>query len=145
MQKFQRLMDNGLPDPIVDAAQKLVDDSFRQEQYQDKKSSKWAGRENDDEAGEARGNRRALLVGPVPRRNPGTPLWQSVEAERRGKDIVIGTDVEYAQVHNEGLRSGKGSGFTMPKRQFMPIPGEASPIDAEVEKWMDDQMNKIFG
>lgn len=25
----------------------------------------------------------------------------------------------YGRVHNEGLRSGRGSGFTMPKRQFM--------------------------
>lgn len=29
------------------------------------------------------------------------------------------TDVPYARVHNEGLRAGRGSGFQMPKRQFV--------------------------
>lgn len=138
MKKFERLIDNGLPDHIVVVAQKLVDDSFRQEQYQDRKSSKWSDRKNDDEAGEARTNRRAILV-------QSGKLIGSVEAERRGKDIVIGTDTEYAQVHNEGLNAGRNRSVKMPKRQFMPIPGEASPIDAEVEKWMDNEMNKIFG
>lgn len=138
MKKFERLIDNGLPDHIVVVAQKLVDDSFRQEQYQDKKSSKWQSRKNDNEAAKSRTNRRALLV-------QSGKLVASVEAERRGKDVVIGTDTEYAQVHNEGLNAGRNRNVKMPKRQFMPIPGEASPIDAEVEKWMDDQMNKIFG
>jgi phage gpG-like protein len=29
------------------------------------------------------------------------------------------TTIDYAEVHNRGLKSGRGSGFTMPKREFI--------------------------
>ena len=38
------------------------------------------------------------------------------------RTILVGTSnrtVAYAQVHNEGLQSGRGAGFTMPKREFI--------------------------
>src|SRR5690606_5876257 len=134
--KFKRLM-RDLMDYAQVALQKVVDDSLRNEQYQDKKSPKWQGRKNDDEAGDARTNRRALLV-------KAGNLIRSVEVEQTKDSIVIRTDSEDAQVHNEGLTTGKGRRTKMPKRQFMPIPGEASPIDDKVEKWYDGEMDKIF-
>ena len=138
LKKFAVLASDRFPDHVVNEAQKLVDDSFRAEQYQDGRSSKWAARKNDDQAGEARTNRRALLV-------KSGKLIGSVEAERRGNDIIIGTDVEYAQVHNEGLNAGRGRSVKMPKRQFMPVPGErVEKLDRAVEQWLDAEMDKIF-
>lgn len=139
LQKLNTLIGKRLPDKVVDAAQQIVDESFMKEQYQDGKSSKWKGRKRDKEAAKERSQRRALLV------KTGA-LIKSVEVGQRGQDIVISTDTSYAQVHNEGGHSGRGAGFTMPQREFMPIPGEANDkLDKDVEKWLDGEMDKIFG
>jgi len=37
----------------------------------------------------------------------------------RGREIWFRSLAEYAKVHNEGLRAGRGKGFVMPKRQFI--------------------------
>ena len=39
--------------------------------------------------------------------------------------------VPYAQVHNEGGRAGRGTGFDMPQRQFM---GDAEELTANIDK-----------
>ena len=44
-------------------------------------------------------------------------------------EIVFVVKAPYAKVHNEGLKAGRGSGFTMPQRQFMPIQGKGQPAD----------------
>jgi phage gpG-like protein len=133
------LIERRLPEQVEVIAQKLVDDSFMKETYQDGKSEHWKGRKNDSEGNEARDNRRALLV-----KSGG--LIKSVEVERNGHDISISTDKPYAQVHNEGLRSGKGKGFDMPQRQFMPEPGERNEkLDKDIETWLDGEMDKILG
>lgn len=144
LNRFLLMAETKIPHHIRDEAQKLVDESFRQEQYQgDKKSSKWDQRSDDDEAGEARTNRRALLV-------KSGRLIAATEVELRGKDTVaIAVNdpqaSEYAPVHNEGLKAGRGNGFKMKKRQFMPIPGESVPeLEAKVGKWLDNEMDKIF-
>lgn len=55
--------------------------------------------------------------------------------------ISIGTDVEYAQVHNEGLKAGRGSGFTMPKRTFLDIDKET---EREIHNVIDVEFDKFF-
>lgn len=143
VQKFKTVIERKLPDLIKDKSQQIVDSSFEAEQFQDGKSPKWQGRKNDAESGKARSDRRALLVDTA-------KLIGSVEAEVRGKDTVaIAVNdpeaSEYAAVHNEGLQAGRGAGFKMPKRQFMPAPGEDFPeLDKHVEKFLDDEMDKIF-
>jgi hypothetical protein len=62
LRKLDDVIQKKLPGHIKDKAQQLVDKSFEQEQFQDKKSSKWEARKNDNESGKARKNRRALLV-----------------------------------------------------------------------------------
>lgn len=138
LRKFVVLASDRFPDHVVTEAQKLVDESFRAEQYQDGKSTKWAPRKADPEAGLARTERRALLV-------QSGRLIGSVEATRRGGDVVIGTDVEYAQVHNEGGNAGKNRSARIPQRQFMPIPGQrVEKLDRAVETWLNSEMDKIF-
>jgi len=41
--------------------------------------------------------------------------------------IVFRVKLPYAKVHNEGLRAGRGAGFQMKQRQFMPIEGKGQP------------------
>lgn len=139
--EFERFVTQTLPDHIEYHAQKLVTESFQKEQYQGENSSKWAGRKNDKESSKARTSRRALLVGAA-------ELIRSVEVYRVGPVITIGSDKVYAQIHNEGLQ-GMAFGkypFQMPKRQFMPIPGEDMPsaFDKEVEEFANKMMDKIF-
>jgi phage gpG-like protein len=138
-EKTKVLLHKELPEFVEQQAQKIVDESFQKETYQDGQSTHWKERKNDNESAKQRQERRALLV-------KSSKLIRSVEAERRGDEIIIGSDAEYAQVHNEGLKAGKGKGFNMPKRQFMPIPGESNPLlDKRVEKFLDDAMDKIWG
>lgn len=47
----------------------------------------------------------------------------------------------YGQVHNDGLRAGRGSGFIMPRRQFM---GHTEELNDQVVKALEQQMAKIF-
>jgi len=130
--QFNRLADVRFPDKVMDVAQQMVDESFRKETYQDGKSARWKERKNDSESSKERTERRALLV------KTGR-LIKSTGAERRGNDIIIGSDTPYSERHNEGK---KGT----PRRQFMPAPGERNEkIDKTVEKWLDSEMDKIFG
>jgi phage gpG-like protein len=46
----------------------------------------------------------------------------------------------YGRVHNEGLRAGRGSGFTMPRRQFM---GENPELNDIIVKKLQEQLEKI--
>lgn len=51
------------------------------------------------------------------------------------------SNVEYADVHNEGLRSGSGRGFKMPKRQFM---GNSRSLDKKIQTRIDNRIKKAF-
>lgn len=127
--KINKFSKEELPEKIRNLAQENIDQSFEKEQYQDGKSSKWEGRKNEGES--SRTERRAILV-------KSAELIQSTEATIEGSTIVIGSDTKYAQRHNEGLKD-------MPKRQFMPIEGEAPPFENDIEQFIDDAMDEIFG
>jgi phage gpG-like protein len=55
--------------------------------------------------------------------------------------VRIYNNVEYANVHNAGLRSGRGKGFRMPKRQFM---GKSAELDKLVQKTIEKELTKIL-
>ena len=50
-------------------------------------------------------------------------------------------DVDYAKVHNEGLRAGRGKGFQMPKRQFM---GQTTKLSIIQRATIDKVIDKIW-
>jgi phage gpG-like protein len=55
----------------------------------------------------------------------------------------FGSKEPYGRVHNEGLRAGRGSGFTMPKRQFIgDHPKLRQAIIEEIEKKLTEVANK---
>lgn len=117
-----------MPDVVGSIAVDTTMDSFSAEQFQDQGSQKWAPRKNDKDSGKARDKRRALLV-------DSGDLRRSIDYESRPGEVAVGTDVKYAQRHNEGLKG-------MPQRQFM---GESSVMDKKVEDWMDKEVEKVFG
>ncbi len=58
------------------------------------------------------------------------------------KLATVGPDVnKYAAVHNEGLRSGRGSGFTMPKREFM---GKSKSLERKIFRELQVDVGRLF-
>lgn len=55
--------------------------------------------------------------------------------------VDIYSNVEYASVHNEGLRSGRGRGFKMPKRQFM---GNSRILDKKIQTRIDNRIKNAI-
>jgi phage gpG-like protein len=130
-QKLEVLLKKKLPEKTAVVLEKTIHDSWEHEQYQDGKSPGWKGRKKPVTG-------RKLLV------EDGT-MKRSVEVEFTEGEVKATSDVVYFNVHNEGLRSGRSSGFTMPQRQVAPIPGERNEkVDTEVEKWLNNEMDKIF-
>lgn len=53
---------------------------------------------------------------------------------------AFGSKEPYGRVHNEGLRAGRGSGFTMPKRQFM---GTSDELNELIISEINRKLNQI--
>jgi phage gpG-like protein len=136
-QKLQQVF-RDLPYDVAEELQAFTEENFRKEAFQDKPAGKWKGRKKDPESGKARKERRALLVESGEMKN-------SIDTEVRGSDVSIGIHdpsiAEYARVHNEGLKAGRGKGFMMPQRQFI---GESAELDDRIQKLVDDKLDKIF-
>ena len=60
------------------------------------------------------------------------------------KRVLVGTSEvtkDYAAVHNYGLRSGRGAGFMMPKRQFI---GHSKVLLSNIRKLIMKRTDKGF-
>lgn len=69
-------------------------------------------------------------------------LRRSLVAKKLGRySVSIQSNVKYANVHNEGLRAGRGKGFKMPKRQFV---GYSGQLARKIEKKLDSNLRQIF-
>lgn len=86
------------------------------------------------------------------KRKNNRPILYSHASDRKGihlKDsirsivgvarVTFATDKPYAKVHNEGGRAGRGSGFRMPKRQFM---GRSRTLDKRIGDKATQVLNK---
>ena len=56
-------------------------------------------------------------------------------------EVRIINATPYAAVHNEGLRAGRGKGFTMPKRQFI---GESKELNEKIETLVETELTKVL-
>lgn len=84
------------------------------------------------------GDGRAILVG----QGGGGRLKDSIRYRKINKySVRIESNVIYANVHNEGLRSGRGRGFIMPKRQFV---GYSERLSRKIELRLRYNIEKIF-
>lgn len=69
-------------------------------------------------------------------------LKRSLTYRKIGRySVRIESNVPYAKVHNEGLRSGRGKGFTMPERKFV---GYSERLSRKIELRLRANIEKIF-
>lgn len=54
---------------------------------------------------------------------------------------VFGSKEPYGAVHNEGLKAGRGAGFTMPKRQFI---GDTADLRDKITEALTKQMQRLL-
>lgn len=55
--------------------------------------------------------------------------------------VTIHNKTPYAAVHNEGLKAGRGKGFTMPKRQFI---GKSAELDKKAITIIENELRAIL-
>jgi phage gpG-like protein len=148
----EQIISTRLPRVAGAIAVKGILGNFRSESYN--ASSKWKPRK-----GGPRNRGRKLLV-------DSGRLRRSFRQKAAKGVVTVWTDTTYAQVHNEGMkvsgtasipthsrRTRKGKiatikahvrkiNFTMPRRQFMPTPGQ--PLPTAWRKEIDDAAYKMF-
>jgi|BioPla2DNA2_1021312.scaffolds.fasta_scaffold10759_5 phage gpG-like protein len=81
---------------------------------------------------------RAILVGHQAD-SSGGHLKDSLKASATTKAVIFSSDKEYAEVHNEGGRSGRGKGFQMPRRRFM---GPSKVLNDKIFKKLEKEITK---
>lgn len=123
-------------DVIAVEAEDIHAENFKAEAFIDTTPDKWPARKKSDKDPK----RRALLV-------KGTNLkTEALKGRTRNGavEFVFPISKEYARVHNEGLKAGRGEGFKMPKRQFV---GESKVltdrITKKVQKLFDEHLKKL--
>lgn len=89
---------------------------------------------------QAKNKGRAILVGHRSD-TKGGHLKDSLTARIEGNKIIFSSDKAYAQIHNEGGKSGRGSGFTMKKRQFL---GNSKKLNDNIIDKITREMDKAF-
>lgn len=110
-----------LNDVIAVEAERFHADNFRAEAFIDTSPQPWPARKNADK----NPSKRALLV------KSGTMKGHALKGRVRGDAVAFVFPLEYEQVHNEGLKAGRGNGFKMPKRQFV---GESQVLNQRIER-----------
>jgi len=68
-------------------------------------------------------------------------LRRSIKQRTKPGVAIVYSDTEYGHVHNEGLRAGRGTGFTMPKRQFM---GSNPELEREIFNYLNNELSNII-
>jgi phage gpG-like protein len=114
---FFKGIQNDLSHLKVEVAQKVVavelenfvTENFEKQGFQGANFQAWAKRKTPD----PKNGSRAILVKSTALRDAATV------AKVRNNIVTVNIPLDYAQVHNEGGKAGRGAGFTMPKRQFI--------------------------
>ena len=96
--------------------------NFRKQGFEDETVIPWQPRKKRERAG------RGILI-------KSGRLRRSISFRKKGKwSVVIGTDVPYAKVHNEGSRK-------MPKRQFI---GYSGKLNRQIISSFSSKIKRIF-
>lgn len=124
-------LQRSLPVLVGETAKNFFQDSFRNQGFTDSGLKKWKKRKGNTDPG------RGVLIG----KGSGT-LRNSIRVKTATmKKILITSDLKYSAVHNYGLKTGRGKGFTMPKRQFM---GKSKKLDGITVKLIKKEINKVL-
>lgn len=124
-------LQRSLPVLVANEAKNFFQDSFRNQGFTDSGLKKWKKRKGNTDPG------RGVLIG----KGTGT-LRNSIRVKTATmKKILITSDLKYSAVHNYGLKTGRGKGFTMTKRQFM---GKSKKLDGIIVKLIKKKVNEIM-
>lgn len=131
-QSIPQLRKDILTDVIKVEANNIIEHNFAQEGFINGGITKWPQRKKAD-----KGAKKALLV------KSSILKGEATSGKVRGNNVEYNMK-EYGKVHNEGLHAGRGSGFTMPKRQFI---GPSKNLDDKVKQkaWilLQNHLNKL--
>lgn len=132
---FEQLMNRTLPIKVGAMAKAHFQENFEKGGFVNNGLKKWkpAKRLSSGKKGAA-SNYGTLLSA----RNH---LFNSISYVPGFGQVKIINPVEYAAVHNEGLKAGRGKGFIMPKRTFI---GKSHELDVKVEQKIDSEVSKII-
>jgi phage gpG-like protein len=119
----------------------FIDDGFTDESFVAWKKRKGGRNRRKGSIRNASGGTRSLKIGRNVLTKTGR-LRRSLTKRNIGRySVRIESNVPYATVHNEGLRSGRGRGFMMRKRQFV---GYSGVLARKIEKKLDSKIKRIF-
>ena len=124
-----------LPVIIGKKAVDLFTENFQKEGFQDNGVQPWKEVQRRTRKVRGAAGSRKILTGKT------GDLGRSIKYEIAPGQVTVFSDVIYADVHNEGLRAGRGAGFTMPKRQFI---GDSADLDNIVQKEIEKALNNIL-
>jgi len=112
-----------LPKLIANEAVNEYTANFTRGGFKNKVTVPWRKRKGGTDPG------RGVLIG----KGSGKKLWRSIVKKKVSqRSVLVGSNVEYAAVHNYGLMSGrKAAPFKMPKRQFI---GRSTYLNTKIRK-----------
>ena len=114
-------------------------DKWKKRQWNRATHKKTGGLRKDYKRWKKKDNRRLLITHRTDTK--GGHLRHSLKYRISGHRVIFYTHKIYAQVHNEGGRAGRGSGFIMPKRQYM---GHSAQLDRKIKSKIDRTFDNIF-
>ncbi|MDR3350718.1 MAG: phage virion morphogenesis protein [Prevotellaceae bacterium] len=136
IEKIQYYLNSGVFETVGSEAVRHYKKSFLDEGFTDRNLKKWKNvkRRLNPRDPKAAAASLPILTG-------SGELADSIKwARGSGRTVVISSDKVYAQVHNEGLRAGRGKGFQMPKRQFI---GKSAELTKKINAKVAKQINII--
>lgn len=141
--EIKQLLNNDLPVIIGVTARNYFADNFQSESWE---RTKWPEVKRRLPSWERKGKAvnnptkgakrsRKILTGDT------GDLGKSIQYTPETGKVTIHSDLIYAAVHNFGLKAGRGSGFTMPQRQFI---GESEELNAKIKTIIENKLQKIL-
>ncbi len=134
--QLAQAINHDLPMAIGKKAVDLFTENFQKEGFQDNGVKPWKQVQRRIRNVRGAAGSRKILTGKT------GDLGRSIQYEVTSPgEVAVFSDVIYADVHNEGLRAGRGAGFQMPKRQFI---GESADLDRIIEEEIEKTLNSIL-
>jgi len=133
--KLAQAINTDLPMAIGKKAVDLFTENFQKEGFQDNGPKPWKEVQRRTRNVRGAAGSRKILTGKT------GDLGRSIKYEVSPGKVTIYSDVIYADVHNEGLKAGRGAGFTMPKRQFI---GDSADLDKIIDDEIEKTLNNIL-
>lgn len=134
--RLQQYINNDVKDDIGVQAVQHFKQSFQDEAFSDKSEKDMPWQEvQRRKKGKGAAAQRKILTGET------GELGESISYNKDGRGVEITNPKIYAEVHNKGLRAGRGKGFKMPKRQFI---GDSVLMNQKIKTKIEARMLKIM-